>query len=213
MKYIGLITLLLISMNSFAARKYVSDVLYIPVRTGPSNKHKIIGYLKSGTQVTALKSADEYTEIKSHGEKQRQGWVKARFLLDEPIAAMKLEQLNDDMKRMTEIRQELNQFKSQAESLKSERDGLVNQLERIKKVSSSAVEIDQENQSLKAKVVQLEKELTDVKEKNFLLEEDQRNEGIKLGIFAIALGTLVGFVLPYMKPRGQKRRNSGIRLR
>lgn len=211
---IFLATVVLLSSTSiFAARQYVSDVLYIPVRTGPSNEHKIIAYLKSGTKVSSLASQGEYSQIKSHGEKKHQGWVKERFLSSEPIAAQKLETLKQDLERIDSLKADLQKFKSESQDSAKQNKKLNAQLERIKRVSSSAVAIDEENQGLKVEVERLQKELTEVKERNFVLENDQRNEGIKLGIFAIALGAIVGFILPYLKPRNQRRKNNGIRLR
>ena len=160
-----------------------------------------------------IRDRDEYTQIKSFGEKKKQGWVKERFLSDEPIAAHKLETLKVDLARIDAIKTDLVKFKNDAKESEKARVTLAAKLERIKKVSKSAVEIDQSNQSLKLQVENLQKQLSETNEKNILLEQAQRNEGIKLGIFAIALGALVGFVLPYLKPRGQRRKNSGIRLR
>lgn len=196
-----------------ASTRYVSDVLYIPVRTGASLEHKILGYLKSGDRVNTKKIQDEYSLVVSEGRKKKlEGWVKTRYLLTEPIAAVRLESYKEDMENISSIKKELAEYKKTAAQALNEKESIANQLERIKNVSSNAVEIDQKNQALTQELDVLKKEMNQLKEQNLLLQQNQRNEGIKLGILAIALGALIGFALPFLKPRQGRRRNS-VRLR
>ena len=73
MKLVILVGLIILaSQSALAGEKYVSDVLVIPVRTGTSNQHKIISYLKSGNVVNAREEAGEYTRISA--QKGRRRW-------------------------------------------------------------------------------------------------------------------------------------------
>ncbi len=64
----------LISEPVFAKTvRYVSDELKIPLRSGASNKHRIIKFLRSGTALTVLSNEDKFTEVEMRDGKS--GWV------------------------------------------------------------------------------------------------------------------------------------------
>ncbi len=208
-----LIGVLLLSAQVIsAADRYVSDVLYIPVRTGASKEYKILGYLKSGDLVTTKEESGEFIHILFDGRRKFDGWVKSRFLVDEPVAAVRLEAYKTDVKKLAAIKSDLVKFKTAAKQAIQEKESYAKQLEHIRNVSQNVIQLDETNKSLTQEMHLLKKELASVKEQNHLLQQNQRNEGIKLGILAIALGAIVGFALPYMKPRNG-RRHSSIRLR
>lgn len=193
--------------------KYVSDVLYIPVRTGPSSDYRIIGYLKSGTPVESTKTQGEYTHINSSGQKEYTGWVKERFLVSEPIAAFKLKELKADLEKIDSIKSDLSKSQKDVKTWKQSTKKLEAQLNQIKETSAHVIQIGEENTTLKKQVKTFQDELNKLKKANLLLEQNQKNEGIKLGLLAVVIGVLAGFILPYIKPRSHKSRNQGIRLR
>ena len=210
---IVLVVLLNLSFQeASAARRYVSDELVIPLRTGPSVRNKIIGYLRSGDTVRTIEESGEYVRVKAKTKKDYDGWVKSRFLHAEPIAKIRLESFKADLEKVETMKAELAEYRKIAKDATAGQEKSAKELARIKQISSNVVQLDDNNRQLKQDVERLEAELKLVREQNIVLGQNQRNEGIKLGILAIALGALVGFILPYMKPR-QGRRQSSVRLR
>ncbi|TFG65971.1 MAG: TIGR04211 family SH3 domain-containing protein, partial [Nitrospirales bacterium] len=70
---------------------YISDVLNVPLRSGPSTAHRIIHRgIPSGTQLTILATDEEagFTQVRTAGGME--GWVTSQYLVREPIARDKL---------------------------------------------------------------------------------------------------------------------------
>lgn len=201
-------------------RRYVSDVLHVPVRTGASVNHRILRHIKSGDVVTVLEHAEgaEYAKIKTQDAQQTEGWVIARYLLDEPIAQIKLARLEkriedlrqqqsplrDNVKKLT---QDLAESRQEIQRLTNEKNALERDLAEIKRVSSDKIDLHGQNQQLQGELKALQARLDDLQKQNIALLGDKRNEGIKLGIFAVALGGFAGLLLPYLRPRGRKGRS------
>lgn len=206
-----------------SGKMYVSDVLHVPVRTGPTTGHRIIRHIRSGDSVTVLEfnEGDEYAKIKVQDEKETEGWVIARYLLDEPIAQIKLDRLQrqlDEVKKqqsplrenVNRLQQELTAAKEQIRRLSGDKEGLGKELAEIQRISSDKIDLHEQNKTLQTELQALQTSLEQLRVENSLLVEDRRNEGIKLGLMAVALGGLAGLILPYMRPRGRK--NRSIRL-
>ena len=221
---LGFLLLVLVPWNLYAQQRYVSDVLYIPVRTGASNQHRIIRHIKSGTEVTLLSRVgddSEYVKIRvNDDDKATDGYVKERYLLEEPIAAIKLVSLQKRFEELRnreplartvdDLKQQLADLKQSNAQLEAAKQEALSDLERLKQVVAKPAEVFEKNKQLMAEQKALEERLKVVETENLKLETDQRNEGIKLGLVAVCLGGLAGFLLPYLKPRGRQQRS--IRL-
>ena len=82
---------------SVAAAEYrwISDVLYVPLRSGKGNQFRIVdSALKTGTRLTVLSEDTEggWTEVRT--DDGREGYIRSQFLLDTPTAAQRLAQAN-----------------------------------------------------------------------------------------------------------------------
>ena len=209
--------------GGIAATKYVSDTLYIPLKTKSGNGAKVLKHLKSGTAVSILDTSDgEYAKVKVHDDRSSHGWVKKRYLLDEPIAKTRLARLEGTLKKLKsqqgplkgnvkDLKGRLTVALLENKKLKTQEANLKKQLTNVKNISSKSLELFENNKQLKVETSKLQQDVESLRKENLLLQSNQKNEGIKLGLFAIGLGGLAGFLLPYVKPRG--RRNKGIRLR
>ncbi|SME97873.1 TIGR04211 family SH3 domain-containing protein [Pseudobacteriovorax antillogorgiicola] len=220
-----LTSLIWVSFSLLGATKYVSDTLYIPLKTQSKNAGRVIRHLKSGTAVTIVerdKSDSDFAKIRLVGQDSTEGWVKTRYLEDEPIAKYKLSQLESKFEKLQsqqeplkdtveELKAKLKLAISENKQLKGKESNLEARLDDIKNISSNSIELFEANKRLKAEKDKLAQDVQELRRENVRLQSNQRNEGIKLGLFAISLGGLAGFMLPYVKPRG--RRNKGVRLR
>lgn len=214
---------LVLARNLHGATKFVSDTLYIPLKSD-GHSGKVIRHLKSGTKLSVLETDDDkqLVRVRVNGGNSEEGWVKARYLLDQPIARSKLALLEGKVKTLeaqqdplresiNDLKAQLKLAKSQNNQLQSSKSNLQETLDELKNISSDSVSLFETNKKLLADSTALQNRVDQLQKDNLLLKANQKNEGMKLAIFAVSLGCLAGFLLPFIKPRGSKHR--GIKLR
>ena len=167
----------LISEPVFAKTvRYVSDELKIPLRSGASNKHRIIKFLRSGTALTVLSKDDKFTEVETSDGKS--GWVLTDDLMNIPsgrdrlAAAQKQFSQSDtiikDLKStIAELKSELKQLKNEKDALQNERTNLSNSLEDLKITAANPLSLSKKNKQLK-------KELDKVRDSEAMLEKENQ---------------------------------------
>ena len=214
---------LLLGTSAAGASLYVSDTLHVPLRSGPSTSHRIFTTLKSGDKVKVLDADEENGFIEVATASGKEGYMPKRYLMATPTAALKLARAertaNNSNKKVEELRETLktmrtelaNQKKAFAE-LAIDRKKTVGELANLKFVSGNAVKIAEEKNRLEALNKKLGEDNRKLKDKNRVLMENSQNEGIRLGISAVALGVIMGLILPFLKPRSNRRFSNSIRI-
>ena len=136
------IILTLISANSLAEQLYVKDQLFAPMRSGPSNGHRVIhAGIPSGSALQKLDSQGDYTQVKTDSGKT--GWLRTDYLSPQRIAKdllkdaqAKIELLSKGQKpliqRMDQLEQEHEENSIALEKALAENQILSKQLEHIK---------------------------------------------------------------------------------
>ena len=81
--FIFCLLLLPASASQASATRYVSDDLTIPMRTGITNKHKILKFIPSGALLTIIETSEDGAYIKTQVD-GTEGWVEANLLQDSP---------------------------------------------------------------------------------------------------------------------------------
>jgi uncharacterized protein YgiM (DUF1202 family) len=77
--------------------KYVTDDIQISMRTGPSSKKKVMALIKSGAEITILRSSGKWTKVRQSNGKE--GWLLSRYLIKIPTNNMKKSAyITDDIK-------------------------------------------------------------------------------------------------------------------
>ncbi len=108
--------------------RYVSDVMYIPLRRGPSNQQDIVlNGLVSGTALTFLREETDTARIKWSQVRTAEGvtgWARSQHLLSEPTAALKIEALDVQKSQLQQELDSLNQQLARARDLESENQRL-----------------------------------------------------------------------------------------
>ena len=199
--------------------RYVTDRLYVPLRSGKSQSHRILHKgLPSGTEVTVLESDDEagYSLIRTR--RGLEGWILSRYLDNEPVAEIKLaeatarlqalEEENSKLKRaFTNAAGNSKEAKEIVSELEQQNTELQKELEEIKRISANAIKLDREYQVL-SEAKQMLRDKVDVLEtENNRLRENHENEAFLNGAFAVILGILAAVIIPRLKP---KRRSEWI---
>ena len=199
--------------------RYVTDRLYVPLRSGKSQRHRILHKgLPSGPQVTVLERDDEagYSLIRTR--RGLEGWILSRYLDNEPVAEIKLaeatarlqalEEENSKLKRaFTNAAGNSKEAKEIVSELEQQNTELQKELEEIKRISANAIKLDREYQVL-SEAKQMLRDKVDVLEtENNRLRENHENEAFLNGAFAVILGILAAVIIPRLKP---KRRSEWI---
>ncbi len=167
----------LISEPVFAKTvRYVSDELKIPLRSGASNKHRIIKFVRSGTALTVLGNEDKFTEVETRDGKS--GWVLTDDLMNIPSGRARLaaanknfstsaEQIKALKSTISELKSGLKEVKNEKDSLQNERTNLSNSLEDLKITAANPLSLSKKNKQLK-------KELDKVRDNEAMLEKDNQ---------------------------------------
>ena len=170
--------IVMVSMPVQAKTSYVSDELKVALRSGASNGHRIIKFIKSGTALTILSASDDnkFVEVKLNDGKT--GWVATENVMDVPSGRDRLVSVNkklekskqvikDQKKTMAELKTELKQLKNEKGALQNERINLSNSLDDLKITAANPLALSKKNKALK-------KELEQVRSNEAMLEKDNQ---------------------------------------
>ena len=213
MKRITLFILsLLVLYPAVAEKRYLSDELWINLRSGPGNEYRILKTLKSGEHLQFVEEDGEGKFTKVITDKGLEGWVPTRFLQDKPIAFEKLiltqrelEKVKSDLAELqskyTETKKELAEAKRAASGLSEDKTKQAKELEYIKKVSANAINLDKKNQELLEQGEQLKISVDTLRAENERLQSNKDLNYILVGGGLIFLGLFLGWLLPKLSGR------------
>ena len=204
-------------MPVLAKTVYVSDELNVPMRSGATNGHRIVKFLKSGTALTVLGASDDdkFTEVEVSGGKT--GWVATKDIMDIPSARDRLVSVNKKLAKVrsenkelkssiSELKSEIRQLKNEKAELQNERTNLSNSLEDLKITASNPVALSKKNKQLKK---ELDKALANAEmldKDNQTLRSNVAQEWFMIG-GAVSIGSLIlGLILTRINWR--KKRDS-----
>lgn len=213
MKRITLFILtLLVLYPAVAEKRYISDELWINLRSGPANDYKILKILKSGTHLQLIETNEEAKFSKVITDKGLEGWVPTRFIQDEPISFEKLiltkRELDKTKADLTELQNKFNETKKvlaetkrTAGDLSEDKSEQEKELEYIKKVSANAINLDKKNQELLEQGEQLKITVDTLRAENERLQNSKDVNYILVGGGLILLGLFLGWLLPKLSGR------------
>tara|TARA_B100001063_G_scaffold92641_1_gene86312 strand:+ start:1386 stop:2009 length:624 start_codon:yes stop_codon:yes gene_type:complete len=195
-----------------AEKRYISDELWINLRSGPSNEYKILKILKSGTHLQFVEEDEELKFTKVITDKGLEGWVPTRFIQDEPIAFEKLiltkreldktkADYSELQSKYNETKKALAETKRAAGDLSEDKSEQAKELEYIKKVSANAINLDKKNQELLEQGEQLKITVDTLRAENERLQGSKDLNYILVGGGLILLGLFLGWLLPKLSGR------------
>ncbi|MDG6777451.1 TIGR04211 family SH3 domain-containing protein [Thiomicrorhabdus sp. zzn3] len=181
--------------TSGSTTRYITDSIEVPMRSGPSYKHRIKRMITSGQSVQLLEVNPEgWARIEYKGS---DGWMPAIMLENQPVARVRLaaqiEKTSAVETKYNELKQELDTLQtrfdgisSELKTVKQEKFELNQKFNHLKEVSSNAVQLDEQNQEMKARLSRLEDE-------NAIMREqiDQSDDAIKRQWFLTGGGVLL----------------------
>jgi SH3 domain protein len=102
-----IVSFLFISSSLNAAEYvYVTDKLYLGLHTKASSDSKRIKLMKSGVKLEVITQKGRYKKVKTPSGAI--GWAKASLLVNEPTAALKLEQYGKELQSLKQEKSKLN---------------------------------------------------------------------------------------------------------
>lgn len=208
---ISILLALFLAFSVSAETRYVDDTLYAPLRSGEGLGFRIVHKgVKSGTPLELLTSNSQTGYSRVRTPEGIEGWLPSRFLVKEPIARTRLEQLTEEheaiQKSFREIsaqNQELlvsnTNLTSRNSELADSNQDLQAELADIKRISSNAVNLDRRNSELREVNEQLKNELEVLTSENIRLTENNDRDKMLLGGALVLSGILVAVIIPMFK--------------
>jgi len=193
--------------------RYITDVLYVPLRSGQGNDYRIINArLKSGSQLTFLEpgETDEWTKVRTASGEE--GWIRTQYLstaepskitLQKTLAELavvkkKNQSLSSENSKLKKINANLN---SQANSASQQSESMAAELQSIKTLSANAISLDKNYRELLEKHQLLQTKNDVLTAENEKLKNDNRVNFMLYGIGILLLGVVLAYVIPALKPK------------
>ena len=195
--------------TSYAYDRYVSDIIYIPLRADKDNQSSIIkNGLATGTRLKFIREDEDSNKIKwsqvmtSEGI---EGWVRSQNLISEPTSAMKLAALTSAPSDLSELQKQNISLKNDLASTQAALQGLTKELDEIRKSPTSDINMEQENQTMhrENQMLQTERDLLKAEIDRLKNSDDYKQRVYGGGL--IVAGVLLSFILQLF---GKRRRRS-----
>ncbi len=219
-----LIYLLLLSLSSVTLTtqtlaavgdvNYISDVLSVPMRSGPSPGHRIVHRgLPSGTHLTILAIDEEATFTQVRTLKGLEGWVRTQYLIDQPISRVKLnatekrlQKLQTKMTAESEARASIqakyNETEANNQKLTSQVATLTKELAELKRIAADPINEHARNVELNQQNTRLVEEVDELASKARRLEENVQLQWLLYGGALVLIVLIIGVFLK-ARPRQQ----------
>lgn len=151
---VSLSAAMMLSSAALAEVRYVSDVIYIPVRAEANPQASVIQRsIPSGTKLTLIKE-DKGTDNASWSlvitPEGNQGWVRTQNITDKPTAAMVLSNLGGNGVDVANLAQENQQLKEELSKLQQEHQQLLADTEEVRQNATLALNLEDEHSQLLA---------------------------------------------------------------
>jgi SH3 domain protein len=198
-----------LSISAQASDRYITDVIYIPLRADKDNQAMILkNSLTTGTRLKFIREEEDANKnkwsqvITADG---LEGWIRSQNLTTEPTAAMKLEALTSGPSDLVELQKQNIALKNELSSITSTHQSLLKEIEEARKVQNSDINMGQENQHMIQANQNLQTERDILKAENDQLKNtDRYNQQIFGGILVFA-GIIISFILQLF---GKRKRRS-----
>ena len=201
-----IVILATISAPTQAKTAYISDEVKVAMRSGASNGHRILKFLKSGVAFTVLDTSDDEKFIEIELPDGKTGWVAIENVMDIPSARDRLVSANNKLSfvmqenkdlenTIAKLRAEGKQLKSEKNTLQNERTNLSNSLDDLKTTAANPLALSKKNRLLKQDLNKSEATVEKLDKDNQQLRSNVAQEWFIIGA-AVSIGSLIiGLIL------------------
>ena len=196
-----------------AVDKYVTDVIYVPLRAGPGNQYRILHQgLRTGSRMTVLEenAGEGFTKVRmSNGT---EGFIRTQYLMDLQPARDRLpkeqeknQQLSAYLKQLqAELQQQETELQSARDSLKKTSamlDEKTTELVSLREATAEPLALDRRNKQLIEENLRYKNRVEVVEAENAQLVRNNKIRWYLYGGGTILMGILLGLFLPMVKLR------------
>lgn len=189
---------------------YVSDILKLTLRTGPSIENKILAVIDSGQMMEVVEFGDEWSRVQLPNGKE--GWVLSRYLTPNETNNIKLQRLETKHKNLmvqaSELLEENNRLQAENKKLSTEFEANQKQLVKTRTDYETLKADASEFLTLKTRYESAASQLAEQTAKAEKLEEQLTRLEMYTYIkwFLAGSGVLiVGFLIGYSSKRQRRR--------
>jgi len=198
--------------------RYVSDVQYIPLRSGPGKEFRITHRgIPSGTRLVISSTSEDGLFAQITTEKGTTGWIRVQYLMEAVPAKLKLDTAEANLARISAenkiLARETSSLKTervdvlnQIQSTDGELESVTQELSKLKQISGNAVQLDSDNRRLVVETETLKSNLEMSRAENQRLSDRLSSDAFMNGALAVLLGVIITLVVPRLWPK--RRRNS-----
>jgi len=215
--WVGLL-LTVLPAAAIAQTVYITDTLYIGLRAGKADDAATIKTLKTGTQLELLSPSEgEFSHVRTaQGD---EGWIRNRYLAQQPVAQIRLAQTEDKLARViaengqlkldvTEARRRVDETEKELSRLSAQAPHLASGTEADQVAAAPApapVDNSAELAKLRAENADLVRQLSEVRPARDAARDSINRDWFAVGGAVALAGLLVGLIVPKM---GLRRRRS-----
>ncbi len=200
---------LLFSTELLANERYVSDIVYIALRSDKDPQASIIQRsIVSGTKLTFIREetgTDNNLWSLVVSPEGNEGWVRSYSITAEPTAAMKLANLPTGIQDSAKVLAENQSLKMQLDKLQNEHQQLLTDTEDMRQAATTSLNIEEDNQKIHAEFQLIQTERDMLKAENERLKDTDRFHQWVYGGGLLFAGVLLSFLLQAL---GRRKRHS-----
>jgi len=204
-RYLTLMLLMLCTSQAQADSVFVQDLIFVPLRGGASDEHRIIHRgIKSGTSLERLEIDPDSGFSRVRLKNGTEGWIKSQYISPEPIAkdklAIQLGKIAILEREKSDLDSSIHSFEATIARLQAENNALTQQtneiqidLDEITHLSVNTVQINDENIQLESRNLLLMEELDTLTQMNVQLTDTRNQRWFLLGAATLFIGMIPGF--------------------
>jgi SH3 domain protein len=193
--------------------RYVSDVQYIPLRSGAGGDYRIVHRgIPSGTPLKIARTSKDKLWAEVTTPNGTNGWIRTQYLMNELPAQARLDaaiaraealglESAEFSQRLTQLTAERDELRLQLEATGAEFSGVSDELAAIKQISGKAVQLDVDNRRLVEESENLRSSAEMLEAENLRLQDKLESEAFINGALAVLLGVIITLVVPRLWPR------------
>lgn len=217
-KYL-LLLLMVFSIQPLQAKTvYIQDVIYVPLRGGASDQHRIINRgVRSGTAMELISEDPDSGFSQIRMRDGTEGWLKTQYISEEKIARDRIGNIKDQLSKSEQensrLQENIDELQSAEARLTAENNALIQQneqtqteLDELKVLSADVINMVEKNRYLSERNTLLLDELDTLSQANSNLISKKDQRWFAFGALTILIGMLPGF---WFARKIYNRRSSG----
>ena len=207
MKIVSVLFLLLLSASSLAQEvRFISDKLYVTLRSGQGDQFRIVHRgLASGLRLEVDEVDEEsgYSHVTTPNGTQ--GWIRSQYLVSEEPARQQLERSRQRNEALLAQQSSWQATNEQLLGSQAQLKITATELAELQLISGDALNLDINNRRLTQQLEVLKIRIEVLEGDNLRMSESNESEAFYNGVFAVLLGVIITLLIPRLWP---KRRTS-----